>query len=878
MATSTTEFRNLIANYKAITSASRAAGNADPAILGQLQGLQSSLAPYVAEGYSAGGYDSADTISNDVAGYITLIEQNIAAGKTPTPQVFKESELNKPKVIGEVPPDDAITSKSQTLSNNTDAATTSSSLAPDGTPLQKEVASNTDANSKPNKRQYNPLSKFSSVTYKLSLYAITPDAYNSFYENDRWITKDLELIVQSAGVSKELDSPRNKYFEFDFGIDDLEITTLTNAKETSTAGNQSDFKFKLYEPYGMTFPSRLVKAEVDLQQRAGIKRSIAQQTEALMSPFLLVVRFYGYDSNGNPVTEPVDDGVSGTKTDTNAAFERAFPIVITKLTFKMENKVTVYDVTAKLMNEQVGLGVKRGVVKTGFSISADTVEAALGGKGSGLFDKINEQQKSITNKSEKEKKQMIDDDYNVVFQPESGIGEALLVDKDFYVKNFAPMASGPSNVRTSQGPSATTVSKGKRTIKIAEGTPILTAIDQIITQSTYLRDAMKVFDKEEVQEVQENDESFNENANPKKLYWYNVRTHVKIKGFDEIRQDFAYSITYIIQKYQIPYVRSLVTGAPTTYYGPHKIYKYWYSGENTEVLNYEMQYNLLYYLTSALSSDAANNKPANKTPNNPGPGQGADPTGKLPGKFELQNELKTFLYSPGDQVKAQIKILGDPDYLMPTEAGSITTSFKQWYGEDYTINASSGQVFIEIGFSQVEDYDNTTGILKPNENIMFWDYPAEIEKMTQGRMVYMLMKVVSKFSRGVFTQDLKTILPNFGDKKNTKDDPSKRDDKTKTTTDTRKTTPAEEKVEPAPALAGKSFKDASKEANAAAAAPATFKSVAPSDDYVDTTPKPSTATPAPSQEREAPTNKESWLSKLFGSGQNAGKGRGSQGR
>lgn len=508
----------------------------------------------------------------------------MATEATPLP-IFKQSEINRATVIGDAPPDDNPkevdksydTAESKRLSNYASENNTSSTLTPAGKQVEKSAGSPNDITSKPNKRQYNPLSKFSSVTYRISLYAITPDAYNSFYENDRWITKDLELIVQSAGVSPDLDSPRNKYFDYDFGIDDLEITTLTNGKETATAGNQSDFKFKLYEPYGMTFPSRLVKAEVDLQQRAGIKRSITEQTEALMSPFLLVVRFYGYDNNGELVTEPIDDGVSGTKTDTNAAFERAFPIVITKLTFKMENKVTVYDVTAKLMNEQVGLGTKRGVVKTGFTITADTVEAALGGKGEGLLDKINDQQKDITNRPEKEKKQMIDDEYHVVFQPDSGIGEALLVDKDFYVKNFAPMATGPSNVRNSQSAKATTVEKGKRSIKIAEGTPILTAIDQIITQSTYLRDAMKVFDKEETQSVQEQDSTVDENANPKKLYWYNVRTHTKIKGFDEIRQDFAYSITYIIQRYQIPYVKSLVTNSPTAYYGPHKIYKYWYS-------------------------------------------------------------------------------------------------------------------------------------------------------------------------------------------------------------------------------------------------------------------------------------------------------------
>jgi hypothetical protein len=38
---------------------------------------------------------------------------------------------------------------------------------------------------KPGKRLSNPLSNFSSYTYKISLYMITPDAYNAFVESGR---------------------------------------------------------------------------------------------------------------------------------------------------------------------------------------------------------------------------------------------------------------------------------------------------------------------------------------------------------------------------------------------------------------------------------------------------------------------------------------------------------------------------------------------------------------------------------------------------------------------------------------------------------------------------------------------------------------------
>ena len=665
-------------------------------------------------------------------------------------------------------------------STNESVGQTAQSLNYDGTKKENNLPPSTantgntsyPASSRPNKRQYNPLSKFSSVTYRISLYAITPDAYNNFYAQGKWITKNLELIVQSAGINDVADAPRNEFFKLDYYIDNLEIITKTNAKETQTAGNQSDFKFQIFEPYGITFPSRLTQAEIKLQQKANIKREIKHNIQALNSPFLLVVRFYGYDADGNLVTDSVDKGTENnfTKTDTNAAFERAFPIVITKFGFRLDNKVTVYDVQAKLINEQVGLGVKRGIFKTGKTVTADTVESALYNGKDGLLDQLNQEQVELANKidnKENSEKQSIPDVYKIVFQDGSGIGDASLVSKGNFVKEYAPICTVDNinqvNIRTAST-KGSTVDKNKRTIKIAEGTPILTAIDQIIKQSSYVTDAMTVVDVEEIEATQDGETTYKKQK-AVELYWYNVRPQVKIIDFDKKRNDFACEITYVIQRYRVPYVRSLVLDKSISYYGPYKIYKYWYTGQNSEVLSYDVQYNLLYLNIASMSSEVANTNTTDTTPVTPLGAQNSDPTNKLPGASELTNSITTNLYSPKDKVNASIKILGDPDYLMPAEASSVEETLQTWYGPDYSINASSGQVYIEIGFQQVEDYNNDTGLLTPNNNIKEWDYPPEIEKQAEGRMIYMVVQVTSKFNKGVFTQDLKTVLPEFPTKK-----------------------------------------------------------------------------------------------------------------
>ncbi len=65
------------------------------------------------------------------------------------------------------------------------------------------------------------------------------------------------------------------------------------------------------------------------------------------------------------------------------------------------------------------------------------------------------------------------------------------------------------------------------------------------------------------------------------------------------------------------------------------------------------------------------------------------------------------------------QILGDPDYLMPSSSGPVKLITQQFYGDDFAINPNSGQVFIEVDFKQVEDYNatyNESGAQEYSEN------------------------------------------------------------------------------------------------------------------------------------------------------------------
>jgi hypothetical protein len=606
------------------------------------------------------------------------------------------------------------------------------------------------------KRTNNPLGEFSSYTYKISLYYMDPLQFNEYVDGNRAAIKDFKLIAQSGGATQGQDI-RAPGFDLDFYIDDLEITTLINSKETMTMSNSASFKFKIYEPYGFTFTKKLASA-MDLT---------TPELQNVKGHFLIVFRFYGYDINGKLLHSSDVQGSPVNNSDPQAIFERGFAVQFKKFHFKLDYKTVVYDIEAVQTNEQVAKGTKNGLVPYKCSIAGTTVEEMLLGNASkksitGLAQVLNEnQKKSTTGKNPQFEKEF---KYKIEFVNADEIKDALMVPHDEVIKQNVPM-SKTSGEKGSYKTKDGSIDKKIRKMELNGELPILQAIDQVISLSSYVKDSLIAYDKEN-EKVQESDSDTNDNPNPKTIAWYNVTSTVKTIGKDQDskRKDYVYDVVYTISKYEIPFVRSVYASKTSKYYGPHKRYNYWYTGANSEILSFELDYNYLYFLNLVGHSDAKTTD-TGSTPVAARQSSG-DPSGASTGTNDQVNSMKSWLYSPGDQINCKMKILGDPDYLMPTIGGGKDAVAKKFYGPDFTINPNSGQVFIEVDFKQTEDYDINNGLLGPNGDILFANYPSELKSKIQG-MTFMLTQVTSRFSKGRFEQDLKGILPEFalvGDK------------------------------------------------------------------------------------------------------------------
>lgn len=718
---------------------------------------------------------------------LTEAEKELSDEKTKTEK--EKTEENAGQKVADKPagettksenaqPEDKTVQSSTTTAGKTLAPTTAinAKAAAGKAPVPVSASSTSTSataktsNTGPGKRTYNPLGDFSSYTYRISLYAITPESYNRYKKTGIWESKELYLICQSGGSSTNptLDSQRAAGFDLDFYIDDVEMTTNVNAKEVGLSTNTTFINFKVYEPFGATFPTKLVDAISAIQQQSDMAREVTELTEALWGHFLISMRFYGYDENGQLITsEKYNNGAFTKNLDSSATFERSFPIQIKEFKFKLEGKGQVYDIKTCTLETGEGLGTKRATFSFSKSANGQTVEEVLGGQGkttNGIIDQLNKDQEELV----KDKSQELADKFAIVFESSTRIGKSLLVDENIN-KDRVPMqkvnGSIGSNVRQSASASSGTM-KSSRTVTVASGTSIIQAIDQIITQSSYVSDALKVIDSEEPQSVQPNEPTSDPNANPKILQWYIILPVTEVIGFDKKRNDYAFKVTYVIKTYEVPYVKSTAIKYVPKYPGPHKIYNYWYTGKNSEVISYEQQYDMQYYIYAGLKTGESLDNPPKGVRVVTKPANGADSTGKAPGSFEGPNSVKTFLYSENDQLKAKITILGDPDFLMPVTTGTIGQIMENWYGPDFTINPNTGQIFIELIFNQVEDYTNSNGLLEPNGNIDTMNFKFQprpgIQEMVKGT-VFMVISVKSKFSKGRFTQDFDTKLPNFAD-------------------------------------------------------------------------------------------------------------------
>ena len=347
---------------------------------------------------------------------------------------------------------------------------------------------------------------------------------------------------------------------------------------------------------------------------------------------------------------------------------------------------------------------------------------------------------------------------------------------DTYVINLDPLLEsatvsppGETNLRQTPMIQAQTAAEAKlgakqkvdnnaKSTKITAGTSIVQFIDQVVRTSSYIYEQqIKIYDPKTG--------ALKDNGVPAQTVgWYRIGMEVepKLDQYDRKRQDYAYTITYQVNIYAVSDVKSDFFPSPR-FRGTQKKYNYWFTGENTQVLDFTQDYNYLYYIVSngprpirTTTSDFREVEKAYFQPQSNQTSKGQDD--------EQVNEPSAnaadYLYSPGDQSRIKLKILGDPAWIFQSEVATGIQNLRTFnYGPflpDGTINQEGQEILFEMAFNQPVDYDLDTGIADPTRKN--YNRSATAAGDARQSFIYKAIECNSTFTQGKFEQELNGVL------------------------------------------------------------------------------------------------------------------------
>jgi len=567
--------------------------------------------------------------------------------------------------------------------------------------------------------QPNVLDKFASYTYSISVYIMGPEQYRNLITQKQRQIPNGTLLIQSGGIAQ---GQRNQQFPLDYYIDDVEVKSIMSGKGTGAAHNVTQMTFRIIEPNGITLIKNLRRASQVYVQQTGSSKNPKTNNYAAQN-YLMVIRFYGYDELGNLVRPDTVADVAGTS-DRLAIVEKFIPFQFTSIKFRVANRLTEYECEAVTPQNAVGTGQGRGVIPFNIQLTASTLQGLLAGNqvstassppkttaknantATSLADALNAFQKKFVEDGE----YTLADRYEIVLvEPE--LQNAGIVPPGTPSKRNTPMTKAETAAQAKDG-QAQSVDSRSKTVSAVAGTSITQFIDLAVRSSDYIyKQQTKI--KQRQRDGKETE--IPQGTAAESFGWYRVGVEATPIGdtIDPKRNDYAYNIKYTINMYGITDMNSEYFPLGK-YRGEHKKYSYWFTGENTSILNFEQDFNFLFYTPVTGSSIGNGNNTSETAKRIASPNSGQTNQGVEGDQNEPAANAADFLYSVGDQAQIKMEIIGDPAWI---QQGELWRGLAQQFSygpflDDGTINYDAREAVFLVSFNQSEDYDINTGLMK----------------------------------------------------------------------------------------------------------------------------------------------------------------------
>jgi hypothetical protein len=636
----------------------------------------------------------------------------------------------------------------------------------------------------------NPLHNFASYSPMWTMACLTKDQFNdpkNYRGNDAALTG---IIFSSGG---RFDSQRAKTFSGipEYFVNDFRMMSVIAATPKTSNQNAVKFSFEIIEPYSMGL---LLQS----MQTAAIENKYANYLDN--APYLLKLDFKGYDEKMNVYS---------------VVKSKYFVMKLTSVKFEVSEGGSKYKVEGIPFNH-IGYSDVHNITYTDLKITGNTVKEAC----DKLMESINGQEKRLVN----EKKINIADEYVIEFPREAHISQifgkppptppSTTIDPRAAGENVGsvlvsskpassqPLDYDPNNIGASSfGFDASsggnfkfgferdvvdeqtgkvqrdkvTIDPKTREFLFAQKQTITHIITQLVISSKYAKDAL----------------------DPKKLTddgfirWFKMDVQVQFMDFDTKIGDFARKVIFRVVPYLVHSTIFSNSNSIPKGYGQLekkivKKYEYIYTGQNVDILKFDIQINNLFYSGSNPSPEADSARVSNpdQSGSSPQPGKAA-PTGdggrpeaqiaysgrrriardpdlldndNKGGSNSVTTEQKVaqafhtaFVKgSSVDLISVDLEILGDTYWLVdngianhfdPPQAGSTQIT------NDGSANYQGSDVFIYIIFRTPRD-------VRPELGIYGWPNRGKTSPFSG---IYRVVQCESTFNDGMFKQKLKCL-------------------------------------------------------------------------------------------------------------------------
>lgn len=692
-----------------------------------------------------------------------------------------------------------------------------------------ESAGGNDANIDVDVRavQNNPLDEYESYTYGLALHVLDKTEYDLMAQNaTKW--RPQNTLIASAGRWSESSADdsylkRQAEWEDNFYFDNLKMTQLQSPSVVGRGTNTVDLEFTIIEPYGLTLLDRLIRTASKLK---------ADSSHSYMHLcYMIQIDFF--------------DAVKGLLID----HRKYIPITLIGMNIKVSGKGSQYTISATpfhykaLMNTITTtpqhVDVLSGTLREVFS-DDNAKDFEQGGAAADAAAREREAIAAQANDTGSSSSYTGSATSRTPAARVPDAGESAST-KAYQISSYVAMYNGwwkkmkdlnatdpnvepqnikvrfadeiiakekltkPKNTVVGTGPMAKADTKQGQAVpetKVFEGfsfkagSNIIEVINTVMMSSAYIREQVLVGNRNESQS----------GSKIGTVNWWKVLPQVKLNGFDNTLNRWSYSIIYFVVPYKIWNTKhpNLPKKSPDLA-NCVKQYNYLYTGDNRSVIDFQVEFDMLYFTTVAGlkqyntdlvnrnesgSSDGAeqikpnsidsNTRDANSNSITPVVHNLVPQDARNAGNNLEQDAVAVALgtitdsiYSGpnGEMLTVNMKIIGDPTLVKQDD---LFINIGQYYDPAGKNERSDG---IKLGQSHhrgaTDQSLNNNAIVTDAGEVLAWVQvlmPPDIDENTGGLRlgagassvnsftgVYKIMEVQNEFSQGKFVQTLVLI-------------------------------------------------------------------------------------------------------------------------